>query len=96
MSQVFAKWHVEKLPEDLTDIHISCGPDDEEQWDAYTLDSEGARLTVSTLAKGWEITFTAPSCGLEESADYWLSPCPLGEDETEAADFGINQEEEKA
>lgn len=93
MATVFAKWTVAQLPEDLHDIHISCGTHDDDQSNPFTLDDEGATLTVKQSgAAGWEITYTAPSGGLEAHAGYWLSPCPLNEEETEADDFGIAQD----
>lgn len=93
MATVFAKCTVMQLPNDFHDIHISCGEHYDDQSDAFTLDDDGSILTVRKLASsGWEITYTAPSNGLEAHPGYWLSPCLLNEEGTEAYDFGIAQD----
>ncbi len=92
MARVFAKWtNVKSLPEDISEIHISCGVDDD-QWVGFHIDGQGASLTIKPTNESlWEITFTAPSDGLEDNAGYWLSPSLIN-DETEADDFGIDHD----
>lgn len=93
MSQVYAKWvGIKELPEDLNDIHVSCGVG-EDQVDGFTLADEGATLTVKSVVGACgetelEITFTAPSGGIEKEEGFWLSPSLIS-DETEAEAFGI-------
>lgn len=89
MVQAFAKWTVQNLPDDISGIHISCGVGDE-QWDGFHIDGQGSCLTIKpTTDSSWEITLTAPSCGLEDSEAHWLSPSLIN-DETEATEFGID------
>lgn len=86
--QVFARWeNVQTLPDDIGEIHISCGVGDA-QWDGFFITDRGACMTITYKPDGYEITFTAPSCEIETHEGYWLSPCPLGEDEAEAVEFG--------
>jgi hypothetical protein len=96
MKYVYSEWLVDRLPEELSDIHISCGVDiiDEEgneidsiQWDGYFLEEEGANLVINSTKEGYYIRFEAPALNLADEEHYWLSPNCW--DEAESSDFGM-------
>lgn len=88
MKQIFASWLTKRLPEDLSEIYISCGAG-EAQWDGFFLTEDiGAVLSIQNTGNGYRIVLTCPDAGLTDEEDWWLSPSDLGMD-IEALDFGI-------
>lgn len=89
---VYAVWEVVDVPtqEELDALYIQCGVS-EADWDSYSAGDKGARVYVDTTGGAGcvRVTFEAPSLGIENEPLRWFSPCTLGEDETEALDFGI-------
>jgi hypothetical protein len=90
MMYAYAQWTVKgtELPEDLQQIHISNGAGDE-QYDAFDLNRQESRLTITGFIDGYDIELVVWSDGLEKEKDYWLSPSELGG--VEAHDFGIKE-----
>ena len=91
--EVFAEWEIDCMRAELGElelISVSCGVG-EAQGDGYTLADKGAELIVSHGEKGYVVTFSAPSEGLEKEKDYWLSPSTLGSEglDVEACRWGI-------
>jgi hypothetical protein len=86
---VFAQWTLETLPEDLGEFHISCGIKDE-QWEGFTHEDAHARLVISSVIEGFDVTLYCFSEGIENHPDYWLSPNAIN-GETEAKAWGIHE-----
>ena len=92
--EVYAVWGLtnEEMPEqvDLSDFHISCGCDDDDQAPGFFHSDKGAKLVIEPCKEGYTVTLTAPAGILAKyPKTYWLSPNPIGDDCIEAMDFGM-------
>ena len=77
---IHARWRVRHLPEELGDIHVSCGVGDE-QWEAFSMDDPRAFLSIIPTGRGtYSVLFavhldpeTAEAI-MTATEDFWLSP----------------------
>lgn len=93
MKYAFATWCVDRMP-DPNELHISCGPDDDNQWDGFFFGEPRSKLVVRPFGDGFWVTLMVPARNLTRYKDYWLSPCTIEQDgkEIEAEKFGIKEE----
>ena len=56
MNYAFATWNIKghSLPDDLQDIHISCGVGDD-QWDGLDLNKPESKLIITGAIDGYDM-----------------------------------------
>jgi hypothetical protein len=88
MRKIFAEWRVRKLPDEISDIHISCGVA-RSQHLGFSLENKGSSLFIENKKDGFYIKFICFDNGLTDEEDWWLSPSLINEEE--AMEFGIEE-----
>lgn len=86
-----AVWQVSTLEGlDLSGLYVQWGDDDAGiDWYSWRLGDDGAAITITRIGGNYLITYTVPldndnQALWDDASEPWLSPCPLGEGETEA------------
>jgi hypothetical protein len=86
MRKIFAEWRVMKLPDEISDIHISCGVG-RSQYPGFFQENKGSSLFIEHREDGFYIKFTCLDNGLTDEEGWWLSPSLINDEE--AIEFGI-------